>query len=392
MRLVAVTVGKVPQAAPTWCFRLTGAPAVVPAFVIIEGHLMNTLQEIAGEFAGHLGEYRGAQTPADFGDVRREYDALRKGCAVYLLNWRTKIGLRGGDRVRWANGMVTNNIRDLEAGHGVYSFLLNPQGRILGDLDVYNDGEALVVDTDQSQREKIVATFNHYIIMDDVEIVDLGAKFSALGIAGPGCNQVLQKIGILAPELEPLQFVTRDFQGVSVRLVRGGDPRVDAYELWVAPETESALWQALTEASATPVGSVAVELDRIARGVPRYGQDLRERDLPQETEQYRALNFNKGCYVGQEIVERIRSRGSVHRMFTGFRVEGPVPAAGTRIESQGKEVGEVTSAASLPSGDRDVVVALGYIRREAIATQRNVMVDGAPAMAVDLPFSDLLGV
>jgi folate-binding protein YgfZ len=353
---------------------------------------MNTLQVIAGDFAGHMGEYRGAQTPADFGDVRREYDVLRKGCAVYLLNWRTKIELRGGDRVRWLNGMVTNNIRDLATGHGVYSFLLNPQGRILGDLNVYNDGEALVVDTDQSQREKIVATFDHYIIMDDVEIVDLGAKFSAVGIAGPGCNQVLPKIGILAPALAPLQFVTCDFQGASLRLVRGGDPCLDGYELWVAPDSEGALWHALIEASATPVGSAAVELDRIARGVPRYGQDLRERDLPQETEQHRALNFNKGCYVGQEIVERIRSRGSVHRIFTGFRVEGPVPPAGARIESQGKEVGEVTSAAALPSGDREVVVALGYIRREAIATHRDVVVDGAPALAADLPFSDMLGV
>jgi folate-binding protein YgfZ len=361
-------------------------------FAIIEQRAMTTtLQTISGEFPGHMGEYAGTQTPADFGDVRAEYAALRKGCGVYLLNWRTKIGLRGEDRVRWLNGMVTNNIRDLASGHGVYSFLLNPQGRILGDLNAYNNGDSLIVDTDQSQREKIIATFDHFIIMDDVEIVDLSAKYSAIGIAGPGSRKVLQKLGVPSPPIKPLQFVSFDFQGTPGTLVRGGDPPQESYEIWTTPEMESALWHALSAAGATPVGSSAIEMDRIARGIPRYGQDLRERDLPQETEQQRALNFNKGCYVGQEIVERIRSRGNVHRTFTGFRVEGPVPAPGAKIEAAGKEAGEVTSATTLPAGTGEQVVALGYIRREAIATRRDVLIAGAPATASDLPFSDLLG-
>jgi folate-binding protein YgfZ len=360
-------------------------------FAIIEERAMTTtLQAISGDFSGHMGEYAGAQTPVDFGDVRAEYAALRKGCGVYLLNWRTKIGLRGEDRVRWLNGMVTNNIRDLSPGHGVYSFLLNPQGRILGDLNAYNDGDALIVDTDQSQRDKIITTFDHFIIMDDVEILDLSAKYSAVGIAGPRSREILQKLGFPSPPLEPLQFASFDFQGTPVTLVRGGDPLQEGYELWSAPEIESALWNALTAAGATPVGSSAIEMDRIARGIPRYGQDLRERDLPQETEQQRALNFNKGCYVGQEIVERIRSRGNVHRTFTGFLVDGPVPAPGAKIEAAGKEAGEVTSAIALPADAGEQVVALGYIRREAIATRRDVLIAGSPATASDLPFSVLL--
>jgi folate-binding protein YgfZ len=360
-------------------------------FVIIEQRVMTTtLQAISGDFSGHMGEYAGAQTPVDFGDVRAEYEALRKACGVFVLNWRAKIGLRGEDRVRWLNGMITNNIRDLASGHGVYSFLLNPQGRILGDLNAFNNGDVLIVDTDQSQREKIVATFDHFIIMDDVEILDLTPKYSGVGIAGPRSGEVLQKMAFPSPPLESLQFSTMDFQGVPVTLVRGGDPRQEAYEIWSAPEMEVALWKALTAAGATPVGSFAIEMDRIARGIPRYGQDLRERDLPQETEQQQALNFNKGCYVGQEIVERIRSRGNVHRTFTGFRVDGPVPAPGTKIESAGKEAGEVTSATALPANAGEQVVALGYIRRDAIATRRDVLIAGSPATACDLPFSDLL--
>ena len=100
------------------------------------------------------------------------------------------------------------------------------------------------------------------------------------------------------------------------------------------------------------------------RGIPRYGIDIRERDLPQETEQERALNFSKGCYVGQEIVERIRSRGQVRRKFTGFEVNGPLPSPGSKVLVDGKEVGEITSAASLPLSGGERRVALGYIRRE----------------------------
>jgi folate-binding protein YgfZ len=352
--------------------------------------MTTTLQAFSGEFAGLMGEYAGAQTPAHFGDVRREYAALHEAAGVSLLNWRTRIGLQGEDRTRWLNGMVTNNIRDLAPGHGVYSFLLNPQGRILGDLNAFNDGARLIVETDLIQREKIIATFEHYIIMDDVEIVDLTSTFAALGIAGPESRQVLQKIGFIVPEMDSLQFESIVFQGASIRLVRGSDPDRQAYEIWFAPEMESTLWHALTAAGAHPVGSAALEMDRIARGIPRYGLDLRERDLPQETEQHRALNFSKGCYVGQEIVERIRSRGNVHRTFTGFRVDGAPPAPGSKIEAQGKEVGEITSSAALPAGDHPAVVALGYIRRDAIASRRDVLVGGSPATATDLPFAELL--
>ena len=136
-----------------------------------------------------------------------------------------------------------------------------------------------------------------------------------------------------------------------------------SYEIWTAPASVRLLWDASLAAGATPVGSEALELQRIVSGVPTYGVDIRERDFPQETEQARALNFNKGCYVGQEIVERIRSRGAVHRKFTGFVAEGAAQiAAGMKIVAGDKEVGEITSSALLRFAGR--TVALGYIRRE----------------------------
>src|ERR1700756_4273290 len=122
--------------------------------------------------------YRGATTAARFTDPDTEFVKLRNECGVYDLGYRAKISLTGSDRVRWLNGMVTNNIRDLAMRHGVYAFLLNPQGRILGDLYAYNRGETIVVDTDHSQVEKMLATFDHYIIMDDVEVKDLSEQIT----------------------------------------------------------------------------------------------------------------------------------------------------------------------------------------------------------------------
>src|SRR4030081_1353245 len=281
------------------------------------------LHEKAG--AAPSSEYRGPYAVRNFGDTPAEFAALRAGCGIYDLGSRAKIVLTGSDRMRWLNGMVTNNIRDLEVNRGVYAFLLNPQGRILGDLYAYNRGESIMVDTERTQLEKILATFDHYIIMDDVEVANRSDELTAVGLAGPKSRDVLKAAGIQIPELQPLQLFTIqcacDCGYLECTVVRGGFAERESYEIWLAPAHVKPLWESLLKAGATSVGSDALELHRIALGIPRYGQDIRERALPQETEQTRALDFNKGCYVGQEIVERIRSRGNVHRKFTGFVLE-----------------------------------------------------------------------
>jgi folate-binding protein YgfZ len=328
---------------------------------------------------------------SDHGNVRAEFGALRSGCGVYEMNLRTKIAFTGGDRERWLNGMVTNNIRDLAVGHGVYAFVLNPQGHILGDLYAYNRGDSLLIDTDQSQSQQLRATFDHYIIMDDVEVIDATDQLTSIGITGPRVREILQAAGFEIPELEPLRFVDANWRNVSVIMVRGDNVSVESYELWVPPDQATGLRDALTAAGATPVGRAALEFLRVAAGVPRYGQDIRERDLPQETEQVRAMHFSKGCYVGQEIVERIRSRGNVHRKFTGFEVEGALPALGTKIQADGKDVGEVTSVASLPIASGDRSVALGYIRREVATPGKQVQAGAARLSVAALPFPKLFG-
>jgi folate-binding protein YgfZ len=332
----------------------------------------------------------GGTWPAQFGKVTDEFAALKSTCGVYDLARRAKIRLSGGDKVRWLNGMVTNNIRDLAQNHGAYAFLLNPQGHILGDMVAFNRGESLLVETEHSQLDKILATFDHYIIMDDVEVANISDNFASIGLTGAASDAVMKAAGITSPALEPLQVADLSWRDIPISIVRGEQAAYLSYEIWIAPEHGPSLRETLQTVGATPVGLDALDLYRIALGVPRYGQDIRERDLPQETEQTRALNFNKGCYVGQEIVERIRSRGNVHRKFTGFKIDGASPAPGTKIQAQAKDVGEVTSSAVIPTPDGGQPVALGYLRREFAIPGKELEITGSRALVSDLPFQDLL--
>ncbi len=329
----------------------------------------------------------GIVPPSDDSQASAEFRTLITEYGVYNLDNRTKILLTGEDRTRWLNGMVTNNIRDLATGHGLYAFLLNPQGKIQGDLYAFNRGEDIALDVERSQAAKLLDIFDHYIIMDDVNVSEVSGQVTAIGVQGPKARQVLHTAGIEVPDLVPLQWTTLTWHGSQITLVRAEAWKGEAYEIWLSPENSAAVIQALTQAGAALIGASAQRLYRMAAGIPLYGEDIRERDLPQETGQERALHFAKGCYVGQEIVERIRSRGQVHRAFSGFDLTAPC-SAGDKVAAEGKDVGEITSTATiaLPKGNR--IIALGYLRREAF--NKPLTVNGVPIERHALPFQEIL--
>jgi len=345
-----------------------------------------TFQGKLAASGARLGSYRGAETPASFGHTAAEFKALWQGAAVFDMSWQAKLIFSGRDRVRWMNGMVTNNIRDLAVGGGVYCFILTPQGHNQGDLVAYNRGDYLLATTDCEQATKVTATLQRYIIMDQVEIEDISDKLSSIGVAGPKAREILSNAGIDAAQLEMGQVVDLEWRGIGISVARSTHPQMDSYEMWVASENAEKVWEGLIAAGATPAGSDALELYRIVRGVPRYGIDLRERDLPQETGQEHALSFTKGCYIGQEIVERIRARGNVHRMFIGFEMEGKPPQPGTKVRANDKDVGEITSAARVPFPNGERTLALGYLRREVAAPGTVVQIGMQSAAVHELPF------
>lgn len=351
------------------------------------GMSVTTFQEKLAASGARLDMYRGAETPADFGDSATEFRALLQGCALLDMSWQAKLVLAGEDRVRWLNGMVTNNVRDLAPGHGVYSFVLSAQGRIQGDLVAYNRGGYLLVTTGREQAPTIAEIFDRYIIMDDVEVADISDKLAAIGVAGPKSREILAAADLDVSQLGPGQVIDAVWREVGISIARSAQPQMDGFEIWFASENVDAIWDSLVSAGATPAGSDALELYRVVRGVPRFGVDLRERDLPQETGQQHALNFAKGCYIGQEIVERIRSRAILHRTFVGFEVEGEPPAPGTKVRNNDKNAGEVTSAARVPFPNGERSLALGYAHREIAVPGTTVQIGEQTATVQTLPFS-----
>jgi folate-binding protein YgfZ len=345
--------------------------------------------------------YRGVLTPRELDAQELEIAALVRGAALHDLGWKRRVAVRGADRFRWLSGMVTNTVNDLFPNSGAWNLVLNAQGRIQGDLTVWRAGEeqspqrrnpapegqkegdqlagtpfagesALELEIAADQFDKLMAHLNRYIIMDDVELIPLGEEQvgeagseTAVGLTGPQAGEVLERLG-LPVLVHPMRANELEWNGIDLRVVRGYGSLAAHYEFWLPSAGLPKLWSCLRTAGATPTGCASLEKFRIAEGIPAYGIDMVERDLPQETSQMRALHFSKGCYLGQEIVERIRSRGQVHRHLRPLELFGPAPAAGTELLlAGGQSAGPITSAASLLLEKGERVFALAMIRAEA---------------------------
>jgi folate-binding protein YgfZ len=319
----------------------------------------------------------GALTPRAFGDADQEKDALLRSAGVSDLGWRAKIRVTGNDRLRWLNGMVSNAVQSLPEGQGNYSFLLSAQGRIQGDCYVYRRADDLLLDTSRDQAPAVIGHLDHFIIMDDVELADVSQQWTALSLSGPKASQVLASLGFVSARIDGGNVRMHSFQlgEVACAVIEAQSH----YELWFAPEHVLAAWETLQAAGATPCGLEAAEAWRVFKRIPLYSIDINDRDLPQETAQKRALNFNKGCYLGQEIVERIRSRGKVNRQFQQFAMHGAAPAQlPADLQSGGQSVGRITSVASVPGAG---LLGLGFVRVEAVERNAAITYDGGTAVA-----------
>ncbi len=356
--------------------------------------------------SNELAVYRGALTPRELDAPEVETAALAFGAAIHDLGWMRRVAVRGADRFRWLSGMVTNTVNDLFPNTGAWNLVLNAQGHIQGDLTVWRGGEeaspqrrsttgtrlagddhllgtpfagesGLELEIAADQTDKLLAHLNRFIIMDDVELVPLGdeqvgetGSETAVGLTGPQASEVLERVGLPVLGI-PMAGTSVEWNGWDVRILRGYGVLAQHYEFWLPSAGLAKLWSCLRTGGATPVGSAALETFRIAEGIPAYGLDMVERDLPQETSQMRALHFAKGCYLGQEIVERIRSRGNVRRHLRPLELSGPVPARGAElIQEDGTAGGQITSAAGLTLAAGERVFALGMMRSEAEAREQ----------------------
>lgn len=302
------------------------------------------------------------------------YTALHESAAWLDLSQRGKIRVTGEDRVRLLHAILSNDVNGLRPGQGNYHFLLDAQAHILADANLYLFADHVLLDVEPDETTRVMEHLDRYIIADDVQLEDVTGRVTTIALEGPRADE----IAAVQVPAEPNAHVEADGMTVA-RTALTGQPG-----LWffVGPERKRELITRLERAGAPPATPDEACIVRVENGLPRYGEDFGETTLPQETGQHtRAVSFTKGCYLGQEIVERIRARGQVHRMLVRVAIEGKQPPTpGTPILAGPQEIGKLTSPVYSPRLGHSLGLAI--LRRELAAPGSAVTVGGRPGRVV----------
>jgi folate-binding protein YgfZ len=284
------------------------------------------------------------------------YDALRRGAAWIDLSARGRMLASGRDRARLLHNVTSNEVKKMTPGSGCYAFLLNPQGRIQADLYLFCFDDHFLIDTEPELREKVRQHIRRYIIADQVEVEDRTVELTAIGLEGPGAAAVLASLNAPVPGADYTHVPWGDAVIAAVSLT--GQP---GFRVYCPVSGMPAVLHQLESAGARPATLDEARVVRIENGKPRYGEDIRDTSLPQETGQMHAVSFSKGCYLGQEIVERIRALGRVNKHLVRVEIDAvEAPAPGSKLEAAGAEAGEITSSVYSPQFGK--VVGLAYVR------------------------------
>lgn len=290
------------------------------------------------------------------------YQALRESAAFLDLTRRGFLRVRGEDRARLLHAMTTNHIQGMRPGEACYAFFLSSQGRVLADVHVLCGEDEIYLDTEAETHPLVYQHLDRYIIADDAVVTDLTEQTAAIAVEGPSAAAVLAELGV-SPVPEQGRWALWNLWPVSRASVTGQP----GFRFFV-PRLEADAFRARLAGQGLPeAGKPESDVVRLENAHPRYGEDFCDQQIPHETQLLDAIHFNKGCYLGQEIVERVRSRGHVNRKLMHLQIATAVaPRPDTKIvTAEGKEAGQVTSAAFSPALGR--VVALGYLRVEHLS-------------------------
>jgi glycine cleavage system T protein len=312
-------------------------------------------------------EREGWLLPMQFGNPATEYKAVRSTAGLMDHYHRGLLQLTGPDRLSFLQGMLSNDLRSIEAGEGQYAAVLNQQGKVLGDVRVLRSENSFYLDLWELIKDKIIDHLNRYLVADEVEIADRTEEYGILSIQGPQSEALLRGlIGNAELPSGPIQHVIVDVDSAKVCVVGDSHTGETGFDLIVPKSDLKPISERLTETgkpfSAAWVGEEAQNTLRIEAGIPRYGVDFTEDNLLLEVGLEHAVSFTKGCYLGQEVVERIRSRGHVNKKLVGLLLEGQKAEAGDRLIASGRDVGTITSSVVSPTLQRPI--ALGYVHRE----------------------------
>ena len=285
----------------------------------------------------------GWEMVAAYGAIGEEAKALRETAGVIDLSARSRVCLLGADRARYLHGQVTNDVKKLTPGTGCYAALTTAKGKMEGDVNILALAEELLLDFEPGMTAKVTARLEKFVVADEVQIVDAAPHYGLLSVQGPRAAEVIQALAIFAnlPTINLASVKLSDGMLGELYLVRHARWGRDGFDLYVPMAALGAVADRLIAAARTAdgraVGWTAAEMVRVEQGIPRYGEDMDETCLPLECGiEARAVVYNKGCYLGQEVINRIHSVGHVNRELRGLRLHaagGELPGKGTKSVS-----------------------------------------------------------
>jgi folate-binding protein YgfZ len=337
-----------------------------------------------------MGVWFGCALPDDFGDWRAEYAFARESVALIDKNYRAYISFMGPDRVRYLNAILTNDIKGLAENSGAISLLLNPQGRILAELETYALREKLFCVSYAMIRERLIAWMDKYIIMDDVTLTDESEGYATVALEGPKAAEVVRQLtGIALSGMGELQSAETAVGSIPCRLVKRSPGGIAGAEFVTARANIEALWRVLSDAvkkqGGGAMGYTALNSLRLELGAPWFGYDFGEKQIPHEAGlETSHISYTKGCYTGQEIVERVRSRGHANRVRVLLTFDAEA-AAGMTLLEDGKEIGTVTGVGFSPA--LGAMIGMGYVRREKSAAGSELGYANGIATVIDAPLA-----
>jgi folate-binding protein YgfZ len=345
------------------------------------------LDETHAQLGAFMTVRDGWSVPASYGDVAQEYAAVREGGAGLIdLSPRGRLLVSGSEAVQFLNGLITNDMKTLEIGQWMPAAFPNVQGRLIASVRVIRLKDqgtdkkvcpTFLIDTEAATHERVLNTLERFTLAGDFRVNDITSGTTMLSVQGKNAASAVGSVlgeaaAVSAPNAVQQITWQQDGGTADVTVVHASHTAEDGFDLIVNNDYAARLWDALQQAGAHTVGYDALEILRIEAGVPRYGVDMDDTNVVTETNLDDAVSYTKGCYIGQEIIARIKYRGHVAKKLSGVMFDGIVEVnAGALINSvDGKEIGRVTSVTYSPKLNR--TIALAYLKYDYLAPATEV--------------------
>lgn len=355
---------------------------------------LSPLNGVHEQLGATMADLDGWSTPLRYRDHASEYAAVREHAGVMDLSSRGRLRVSGSEAIQFLNGLITNDVKTLPEHTWMAAALPNVQGRLLAAIRVVRLADApaatFLIDTEPRTAARVKETLERFTLAGDFNVADLSNNTALVSVQGKESRAfVATVIGEAVPELPDHGSAITKWRDSEVTVFRSSHTGEDGFDLIVSSDSAAALWQALVDAGVRPAGHETLETLRIEAGIPRFGIDMDESNVVTETNLDDAVSYTKGCYVGQEIIARIKYRGHVAKKLTGLSFDGNVDLArGAVVKFEDKEIGRVTSATFSPTLKH--TIAMAYLKYDYLGPGTIVSVstsDGdAVAHVTGLPF------